>query len=157
MIAYTVGWGCALDCELHAARALPDQEGEPLEPALHDGNLYLLGRFEQHNVVITSTSGYGTNSATQAVTNLIRSFPNIRLGLMVGIGGAYTWRAGSHSGSLRKPDRLSGTGRTGRPSAYAQAGRLSYNLKIWTHQDSQNCNIHAALTLRLLPATLIIN
>ncbi|KAL4772848.1 purine and uridine phosphorylase [Aspergillus nidulans var. acristatus] len=86
--AYTVGWVCALDYELNAARALLDEEDEDLEPALHDGNLYLLGRFEKHNVVITSTSGYGTNAATQAVTNMIRSFPNIRFGLMVGIGGA---------------------------------------------------------------------
>ncbi|KAJ5438537.1 uncharacterized protein N7458_009535 [Penicillium daleae] len=86
--AYTVGWVSALDCELIAARALLDEEDEALEPALHDANFYVLGRFEKHNVVITSTSGYGTNAATQAVTNMIRSFPNIRFGLMVGIGGA---------------------------------------------------------------------
>lgn len=86
--AYTIGWVCALDCELIAARALLDEEDEPLEPALNDANLYLLGRFEKHNVVITPTSGYGTNGATQAVTNMIRSFPNIRFGLMVGVGGA---------------------------------------------------------------------
>ena len=51
--AYTVGWICALDCELIAARALLDEEDEPLGPALRDENLYLLGRFEKHNVVIT--------------------------------------------------------------------------------------------------------
>ncbi|KAJ9241205.1 hypothetical protein DTO166G5_1367 [Paecilomyces variotii] len=86
--AYTVGWVCVLDCELNAARALLDEEDEPLEPSLHDDNLYLLGRIEKHNVVITFTGAYGTNTATQAVTNLVRSFPNIRFGLMVGIGGA---------------------------------------------------------------------
>jgi nucleoside phosphorylase len=88
--AYTVGWVCVLDCELNAARALLDEEDEPLEPALHDENLYILGRVEKHNVVITFTGAgaYGTNSAAQAVTNLIRTFPNIRFGLMVGVGGA---------------------------------------------------------------------
>lgn len=65
-----------------------DEEDEPLAPGLHDENLHLLERFEKHNVAIISTSAYGTNSATQAVTNLIQSFPNIRFGLMVGIGGA---------------------------------------------------------------------
>ena len=42
--AYTVAWLCVLDCELIAARALLDEEDEPLDPALHDDNLYILGR-----------------------------------------------------------------------------------------------------------------
>lgn len=86
--AYTVGWVCVLDCELNAARALLDEEHEPLEPALHDENIYVLGRNGKHNVVITFPGVYGTNSTAQTITNLIRSFPNIRFGLMVGIGGA---------------------------------------------------------------------
>ncbi|KAJ5161552.1 hypothetical protein N7492_006944 [Penicillium capsulatum] len=85
---YTVGWVCALYCGLDAARALLDEEDEPLKPAFHDASLYLLGRVGKHNVVITLTGAYGTNPATQAVTNLVRSFENVRFGLMVGIGGA---------------------------------------------------------------------
>ncbi|KAJ5710582.1 hypothetical protein N7488_004738 [Penicillium malachiteum] len=85
---YPVAWVCALDCELNAVRALLYEEDEALEPASHDENFYLLGRLEKHNFGVTSTIGYGTNAATQAVTNLIRSFPNVRVGLMVGVGGA---------------------------------------------------------------------
>jgi nucleoside phosphorylase len=86
--AYTVGWVCVLDCELNAARALLDEEDEPLEPVLNDDSIYLLGRIGKHNVVITFSGIYGTNSTAQAVTNLVRTFPNIRFGLMVGVGGA---------------------------------------------------------------------
>jgi nucleoside phosphorylase len=84
---YTVGWVCSLDCELNAARALLDEEDEPLDPAPNDDNLYLLGRIGNYNVVIAFPDVYGTTSIAQAVTNLVRTFPKIRFGLMVGVGG----------------------------------------------------------------------
>lgn len=85
--AYTVGWVCVLDTELDAARALLDEEDEPLQAGTNDDNVYLLGRMGKHNVVITFPDSYGTNSTAQMATNMIRTFPNIRFGLMVGVGG----------------------------------------------------------------------
>ncbi|RBR20099.1 uncharacterized protein FIESC28_05378 [Fusarium coffeatum] len=85
---YTVGWICALKCELKAARAMLDEE----HPALmvqseQDGNNYLLGRIGQHNVAITSLPQAGTNRAATAAKSMQNTFPNIRFCLMVGVGG----------------------------------------------------------------------
>ncbi|OJJ37902.1 hypothetical protein ASPWEDRAFT_471924 [Aspergillus wentii DTO 134E9] len=85
--AYTVGWVCVQDCELDAVRALLDEEDEPLEAALNDDNLYILGRIGEHDVAIAFAYLSGTYAAAQVVTNLVRTFPNIRFGLMVGVGG----------------------------------------------------------------------
>lgn len=87
--AYTVGWVCVLRSELNASRALLDEEHERLPLAEKDDNSYLLGRMGEHDVVIAfpGSGTYGTNAAAQTATNLIRTFRNIRFGLMVGIGG----------------------------------------------------------------------
>ena len=87
--AYTVGWICVLRCELNASRALLDEEHERLQPGEKDDNGYLLGRMGRHNVVIAfpGTGTYGTNAAAQTAANMVRTFRNIRFGLMVGIGG----------------------------------------------------------------------
>jgi nucleoside phosphorylase len=87
--AYTVGWICVLRCELNASRALLDEEHERLQPGEKDDNSYLLGRMGKHNVVIAfpGSGTYGTNAAAQTATNMVRTFRNIRFGLMVGIGG----------------------------------------------------------------------
>ncbi|OOF93963.1 hypothetical protein ASPCADRAFT_209216 [Aspergillus carbonarius ITEM 5010] len=66
---------------------------EEIHPALprvgSDPNAYNLGRIGRHNIVITClpTGAMGTNSAATAAANLLRSFPKVRFGLMVGIGG----------------------------------------------------------------------
>ena len=85
---YTVGWICALKCELKAARAMLDEE----HPALmvqseQDGNNYLLGRIGPHNVAITSLPQAGTNRAATAAKSMQNTFPNVRFCLMVGVGG----------------------------------------------------------------------
>jgi hypothetical protein len=54
-----------------------------------DRNDYTLGEMSGHNVVIAvmPDGEYGLTSATGVITNMLNSFPNIRVGLMVGIGG----------------------------------------------------------------------
>lgn len=87
---YTVGWICALSIEAAAARAMLDQRFQPLKSNnAKDSNAYILGRIEEHNVVIASLpmGAYGTTSAAVTATNMLSSFPNIRFGLLVGIGG----------------------------------------------------------------------
>ncbi|KAJ5493776.1 hypothetical protein N7463_009863 [Penicillium fimorum] len=85
---YTVGWICVLECELNASRALLDEEHERLPAAEKDDNAYLLGKMGAHNVIIAFPAVYGVGAAAQTATNMIRTFRNLRFGLMVGIGGA---------------------------------------------------------------------
>jgi nucleoside phosphorylase len=94
---YTVGWVCALPkTELVAAAAMLDDE-HPILPAAdaQDANSYLLGRIGDHNVVIACLPAETTGkvSAATVATDMIRSFPLIRFGLMVGIGGGVPRRA----------------------------------------------------------------
>ncbi|KAF4963014.1 hypothetical protein FSARC_8924 [Fusarium sarcochroum] len=87
---YTVGWICAVTTEFVAAQAFLDEEHDQLETiADKDDNNYALGRIGKHNVVIAALpkSEYGTTSAAVVANNMLRSFPNIRFGLMVGPGG----------------------------------------------------------------------
>ncbi|KAH7377131.1 hypothetical protein B0T11DRAFT_27613 [Plectosphaerella cucumerina] len=87
---YTVGWICALPVESVAAQALLDEEHDDIPlVAQHDNNSYALGRIGKHNIVIAvlPDGEYGLSSATAVARDLLHSFPNVRIGLMVGIGG----------------------------------------------------------------------
>ncbi|KAF3389987.1 Ankyrin-3 [Talaromyces pinophilus] len=93
---YTIGWICALPkTEFAAAAAMLDEE-HPILPAAdpNDANSYLLGRIGDHNVVIACMPAETTGkvSAATVATDLIRSFPSIRFGLMVGIGGGVPYQ-----------------------------------------------------------------
>lgn len=88
--AYTIGWICAISTEYIAAQAFLDDEHErPEHIARHDNNDYTLGRIGRHNVVIAvlPDGEYGTVSAATVARDMLHSFPNVRIGLMVGIGG----------------------------------------------------------------------
>lgn len=76
--------------ELVAAQAFLDEEHEgPLSVSHHDNNSYILGKIGYHNVVIAGLPDgeYGTTSAAAVARDMQHSFPNVRIGLMVGIGG----------------------------------------------------------------------
>jgi nucleoside phosphorylase len=86
---YTVAWICALHIEMAAARFMLDEENPPLSTSADDSNTYVLGSISQLNVVIAClpTDHYGTNNASNVMTNMKRTFPEIKFSLMVGIGG----------------------------------------------------------------------
>ncbi|KAH2542215.1 hypothetical protein KXW97_003527 [Aspergillus fumigatus] len=86
---YTVGWVCALPKEQTAATAMLDQIHYDLPKPSTDHNTYTLGSIGRHNIVIVcSPKGkYGTNSASAVATRMVGTFPSIKVGLMVGIGG----------------------------------------------------------------------
>ncbi|KAK4081539.1 uncharacterized protein Triagg1_2280 [Trichoderma aggressivum f. europaeum] len=87
---YTVGWICAISTERVAAEAFLDEKHEsPEDVSVHDNNDYALGRMGRHNVVIAvlPDGEYGTASAATVARDMLHTFPNIRIGLMVGIGG----------------------------------------------------------------------
>jgi nucleoside phosphorylase len=87
---FTVGWICALPTEFVAAQAFLDEEHEgPRAVAQNDNNNYALGRIGNHNTVIAvlPDGEYGTAVAATVARDMLHSFPNIRIGLMVGISG----------------------------------------------------------------------
>lgn len=86
---YTIAWISALHIEMAAARAMLDEIHESPPRKSDDTNTYALGKIHDHNVVIAClpVHEYGTNNAAAVVTNMRRTFPGIKIGLMVGIGG----------------------------------------------------------------------
>ena len=116
---YSVGWICALEAELAASQAMLDEEHPDLLQTENDTNTYTLGRIGQHNVVLAclplGSTGIGAAAAT--ATNLLRSFPRVRLGLMVGVGG------GAPSNDPREDIRL-GDVVVGTPKGNDGKGRL---------------------------------
>ncbi|PWY86555.1 purine and uridine phosphorylase [Aspergillus sclerotioniger CBS 115572] len=87
---YIVGWICAITTEYVAAQAFLDEgHDRPDYVSTNDNNDYTLGRIGKHDVVIAilPDGGYGTASAASVARDMLHSFPNIRVCLMVGIGG----------------------------------------------------------------------
>ncbi|RDA91555.1 hypothetical protein CP533_4340 [Ophiocordyceps camponoti-saundersi (nom. inval.)] len=87
---YTIAWISAILFESVAARVFLDEKHDgPESTPQGDENSYTLGRIGRHNVVMASLP-MGVNGIVSAATvarDMIRSFPNVRFCLMVGIGG----------------------------------------------------------------------
>lgn len=86
---YTVGWVCALPKEQTAALAMLDETHPDLPKIRNDNNVYTLGRIGNHNIVISCLpmGMTGNNNATTVAAHMVSTFPSIKFGLMVGIGG----------------------------------------------------------------------
>ncbi|KAL1640292.1 hypothetical protein SLS58_007108 [Diplodia intermedia] len=88
---YTVGWIAALPLERAAAEQILDSihpKPTDFSKAPNDHNTYTFGQIGEHYIVITSLEVgiYGTNSAANTAQWMLSSFPQIRFGLLVGIG-----------------------------------------------------------------------
>ncbi|KAK6339194.1 SH3 and multiple ankyrin repeat domains protein 2 [Orbilia javanica] len=86
---YTVGLIYAKPLEMHAILTMLDEEHKSLQLDEDDENEYTLGRIGSHNVVVFGPArGEQGKVAISTVVNQIRlSFKNVRIGLLVGIGG----------------------------------------------------------------------
>jgi WD40 repeat protein len=84
---YTVGWVCALPKEKLAALYMLEHEHEGLPNPVDDNNTYMLGNISGHNVVIACPhiDRIDKNDAKTAI-QMISTFPNIKICLMVGTG-----------------------------------------------------------------------
>ncbi|KAF3808118.1 hypothetical protein GCG54_00012698 [Colletotrichum gloeosporioides] len=110
---YTIGWICAIVTEYVAGQALFDEEHERYHDLpLHDASHYTLGRIGPHNVVMAVLPEYGTSAATAVARDMLHSFPNVQIGLMVGIGGG----APTQKNDIRLGDIVVGTARDGQSS-----------------------------------------
>ncbi|KAL0265346.1 hypothetical protein SLS55_001311 [Diplodia seriata] len=88
---YTVGWIAALPLERAAAEQILDSihpKPTDFSKTPNDHNTYTFGQIGEHYIVITSLEVgiYGTNSAATTAQWMLSSFPQIRFGLLVGIG-----------------------------------------------------------------------
>jgi nucleoside phosphorylase len=86
---YTIAWICALPLEAAASKAMLDKIHPQLPQSTGDDNAYTLGEISGHNIVMTCLpSGvYGIVSAATVAAHMRITFPSIRFGLMVGVGG----------------------------------------------------------------------
>src|ERR1700735_1193658 len=86
---YTVAWICALPLEAAAAKAMLDKTHPRISQSVGDDNAYTLGEIFGHNIVVACLpSGmHGIISAATVAAHMRTTFPSIRFGLMVGIGG----------------------------------------------------------------------
>ena len=91
---YRIGIVTAIPIEFAAMESMLDEVMEyPRIPS--DPNKYVVGTIPVHSsgesaenhVVITLLAKMGNNSAASAATNLLRSFPNVKNVIMVGIAG----------------------------------------------------------------------
>ncbi|OLN92295.1 hypothetical protein CCHL11_01356 [Colletotrichum chlorophyti] len=114
---YKVAWICPLEVEQIAAMEMLDEEHRALPQSPADHNVYSLGSINGHNVVIAGLYQPGNNPAATVVTQMRMTFPNLRFGLLVGIGGGVPVEtdngmirlghvvvskpAGGHSGALQ--------------------------------------------------------
>jgi nucleoside phosphorylase len=87
---YTVGWICVISTEYVAAQTFLDEKHEwPENISTNNNNDYTLGKIGRHNVVIAvlPDGEYGLATAASVARDMMHSFPNIRIGLIVGIAG----------------------------------------------------------------------
>ncbi|KAJ0420803.1 nucleoside phosphorylase domain-containing protein [Aspergillus carlsbadensis] len=85
---YIVGWICASTTEYVAAKAfLDDDYGSPKTVSPIDNNNHTLGRVGNHNIVIALVpdSERGLSEVACGARDMLHSFPNIKIGLSVGI------------------------------------------------------------------------
>lgn len=97
---YMVAWVCALPIEMAAATAMLSDIHEDLSTHADDSNTYTFGSIGKHNIIIAClpSGHYGTNNAATVANNMHRSFPSIRLRLMVGIGDGVPDKPGVRHG-----------------------------------------------------------
>ncbi|KAJ4138031.1 hypothetical protein NW768_001846 [Fusarium equiseti] len=99
---YTVAWICALPVEMAASRAMLDEEHDDLPRHPGDNNSYILGAIQKHNIVMVCLplNDYGTNSSAHVLSNTMRTFPNVRIGLIVGIVGEVPSKTDTRLGDI---------------------------------------------------------
>lgn len=86
---YTVAWVCTDPIELAVAEGMLDEQHPALPPVENDSNTYTLGEVKGHKIVLICIAAgtMETGVASTAVSAMLRSFPNIRIRLLVGIAG----------------------------------------------------------------------
>lgn len=87
--AFEIAIVCALEIESNAVEASFDEFYDDIDYGKSPGdfNAYTLGRIDHHNVVLAYLPQMGKSASAAVTSHLQSSFPNIRLGLVVGVCG----------------------------------------------------------------------
>jgi hypothetical protein len=86
---YTVGWACALPTEQTASITMLDHQHPDLPKPANDQNTYTFGSIYGHNIVIACLPMGRTSviSTATVASQMVTTFPCIKFGVIVGIGG----------------------------------------------------------------------
>ncbi|CAH0002197.1 unnamed protein product [Clonostachys byssicola] len=109
---YAVGWICGIGTDYVAARSFLDEvHPSPRSVDEHDWNRYTLGTIGGHFVVLAVSPDveYECTSTARVAKNMLNTFPNIKIGLLVGIGGG----APSQQNDIRLGDVVVGSTQDG--------------------------------------------
>ncbi|KAM6487348.1 hypothetical protein HDV62DRAFT_151252 [Trichoderma sp. SZMC 28011] len=87
LVEYTIGWVCTLPNEQAAATVMLERKHQISDRLPDNDNTYIFGAIGQHNIVIVAPHSGSNTDATTLVTRMLLTCPNIRISLMVGIGG----------------------------------------------------------------------
>ncbi|RVD89518.1 uncharacterized protein DFL_000522 [Arthrobotrys flagrans] len=95
--AYTVGIIYVKPLELKAIMVMMDEIHQSIPLPLGDSNEYTLGCIGDHNVIIAGPAkgAQGKVSISSVVARIPLTFRNIRVGLLVGIGGGVPYPTGA--------------------------------------------------------------
>lgn len=102
---YAIAWICPLRFEQRAALAMLDERHEYLPQAQEDDNLSFFGSVKRHNVVIAGLLDppeSTTKSAARVANRLSKTFPALRVSLLIGIGSGATTK--TDEGPIRLGD-----------------------------------------------------
>lgn len=128
---YHVAWICPLaDIELLPARLMLDEEhANPPYDTYHDENTYICGAVKGHTVVLaTCPQGEtGNVNAGRLTGPMFKTFPNIRMVILVGIGGGIPCQIASEDplDNIHLGDVVVGWPGDGKPACvYHDRGRV---------------------------------
>jgi len=112
---YTVGWICALpEPEWKASRILLDEEHATIPLSRTNKHQYVCGSMNGHDVVMgcLPAEQLGRASAAAVATEMAQTFPSLRFGLLVGVGGGVPTGTDVRLGDVvvSLPDRMAQTG-----------------------------------------------
>jgi hypothetical protein len=118
---YTVAWVCTRPIEFAVAEGMLDEQHPALPQVGNDSNTYTLGRMKRHNIVLICipAGAMDTGVASTAVSVMLRSFPNLKIRLLVGIADGVS--------TLRRDIRLGDVVVSSPTSSSASGGVILFN------------------------------
>ncbi|KAG9643173.1 purine and uridine phosphorylase, partial [Aureobasidium melanogenum] len=119
--------------------------------AAGDNNAYTLGLMAGHKVVIAVLphGEYGTTTTATVATNMLRSFPNIKVGLMVGIGGG----APTKEHDIRLGDVVVSSPQDGKGGVY----QYDYGKRIQNHDFKHTGHLNQPPSAVLTAMALLVS
>jgi hypothetical protein len=99
---YNIGWiTIKPESELIAARLMLDETHKKIQIS-GDPFTYYPGKIGKHNVIISCSGEAGKHQAAECAVNMMRTFKNIKIGPLSGIGGGVPSPTHEHPARRRR-------------------------------------------------------